>query len=151
MLELGEKFFGTKKNPTQIPITMRSLRKLLRLHPKAFVYKTNKNGNPVSWVVTVPITKRLMDEFLAGRITEKQLFDMTESQERYEAIYLCSSFTVPEHRKKGYAMELLIDAIKSIPMKDKLQLFSWPITKEGETLVKRIGERFKTKVLIQKK
>ena len=148
---MGERFFGTKKDPTQIPIARESIRKLLQLHPKAFLYKADEVGDPICWTVIVPTTKRLMDEFLAGKITEKQLFDLTKPQESYDAIYLCAAFTVPEHRKKGYAMELLVDAIGSIPVNGKLVLFSWPITTEGETLAKRIGERFKIRVLIQKK
>ena len=151
ILETGEKFFGTKTDPTQIPIARASVRKLLQLHPKAFLYKTDDTGDPICWTAIVPTTKNLMNKFLAGKITEKQLFDMTEPQESYDAIYLCAALTVPEHRKKGYAFELLVDAVGSIPVKGKLILFSWPITKEGKTLAKRIGERFKTNVLIQER
>jgi len=149
ILELGEKFFNTEKDPTQIPVTRESVGKLAKLHPKAFIWKTDENGEPASWSVVVPTTRKLMDEFLAKRITERQLFDMTEPAETYEAIYLCAVFTVPEQRGKGYAFDLITDAIASVPLKGERILFSWPISIEGEVLAKKIGDYFKVNVLMR--
>ena len=44
-----------------------------------------------------------MREFLAGRISERKLLEMTGPGGTYDALYLCSALVLPEFRKQGLA------------------------------------------------
>lgn len=70
-----------------------------------------ENGEPISWVVTLPTTNDLASKFLEGRISERQLLTMTETQNEYDALYLCAAFTIPGFRRMGYATELFLKSI----------------------------------------
>lgn len=142
----SEDFFKTENDPEQMENKKENIPRLRALHPKAYQWKI-VDDRPVGWVALVPTTKELMNDFLSCKITERQLFDETQPAKEYDAIYLCASFTMPEHRDKGYALELNIDSIESISQGKKLTLFAWPISGEGEGLANKIEEKFQTKIL----
>ncbi len=137
MNELAERFFGTNEDPDQIPIGNGSLEKLQKLSPAALTYKL-EDSNPISWVVIVPTSSDLADKFLNGKITEKLLLDLSEPRKSCDALYLCAVFTVPEHRNKGYALEMLKRGIENIPHAEKVRLFAWPYSPEGNFLIKKL-------------
>jgi len=146
---LAEKFFGTASDPDQIPITMESWDKLQALHPKTIVY-TEAEGQPISWVVVLPTTKDLMDRFLAGEISEKDLLDKTQPADYYQALYLCAAFTVPERRRQGLAMKQFKQAIEGISTKGQAALFAWPFSDEGRSMLKRAQAELGQTILIRK-
>lgn len=149
ILNISEQFFGTVNDPEQIPITEGSNFKLHKLHPKSFIYKL-ENGEPISWVVVVPTSKELMDKFLRSEISEKELLDMSEPQKEYGALYLCAAFTVPEYRRKGYAVEMFEEAVNSIPHTADADLFTWPVSPEGEKMIERLQLILKRNILVKK-
>jgi hypothetical protein len=81
-----------------------------------------------------------MEEFVAEQINERELLEKTPIGASYESVYLCSALVLPEHRRKGLARGLAIDAVRSILEDHPIQcLFSWPFSAEGERLSKSIA------------
>lgn len=148
MLNIAEEFFGTSSDPDQMPITKESFYKLQQLHPKTVVYKL-ENGEPISWVVVLPTQIELMEKFLKGEINERELLDLTKPQDEYEALYLCAAFTVPEHRRKGYIVEMFKEAIRDIPHTKNTRLFAWPFSREGRELAEKLNTSLDNQVLIK--
>ena len=150
ILEIAEGFYGTSTDPEQIPINKESFDKLMSLHQETIKLKTGIDGNPLSWVVVIPTNKEIMNLFLEGKITEKELFDRAVVEKSFETLYLCSVFTVTKHRNKGLATELLLDSIKEFASDDSVQLYAWIYSKEGESLVnqlkKQLGREIMTKI-----
>jgi predicted GNAT family acetyltransferase len=55
-----------------------------------------------------------MNQFIEQKISEKELYELTPLNTKYEAIYLCSALLLEEFRGKGIAQELCIEAIEGI-------------------------------------
>ncbi len=146
---ISEEFFGTKDDPNQIPITAESHSKFLRLHPRSMIYKM-EDGQPVCWVLVLPTTKKLASRFLVGEINERQLLDMTEPLAVYDALYLCSAFTVPAYRNKGYAALLLKDCVQGIPLTEDPMIFAWIFSEEGGRIVEKLGQELGRNIEIRK-
>ena len=149
MMTTAERFFGTLNDPEQMQITKDSFYKLQKLHPKTLIYRL-ENGEPVSWAIILPTQTELMDKFLRGEINEQKLLDMTKQQKTYEALYLCSAFTIPEFRRKGYIIEMMKEAINAIPHTDDVKLFAWPYSEEGKLLVEKLVRILGTKIQLKK-
>ena len=148
MLDIGEQFFGTANDPDQMPATRESFYKLQRLHPKTVIYRLEK-GEPISWVVVLPTSAELMEKFLRGEINERELLDLTEPQDKYEALYLCAAFTVSEYRRRGYVIEMFKEAINAIPHVQDVKLFAWLFSQEGRRLTEKLNSVLGTKILIK--
>ncbi len=148
MRRIAEQFYGTAHNPDQIPITEESQKKLHQLHPKTVLFKLIDN-EPVSWIVVMPTTLILAEQFVSGKITERELFEETKPSDMYEALYFCSVFTVREHQRKGYGTALLREALKSIPLVPDPYLFCWVYSKEGEAMYQALTKKFGTTVRVR--
>lgn len=146
MFKIAENMFKTKQDSEQIPITKKSWHKLLKLHPKGLTYMLDKKKEPIGWVVVVPTTKELAEDFLDCKITEKELFDRTKPLKKYGALYLCAAIVLPEYRRRGYATKLFKKAVKGIPHDKDAILFYWPFSKEGRNMVKKMEKKFKIKI-----
>ncbi len=83
---------------------------------------------------------RSMTQFVEHHISEQELLDRTPIGESYDALYLLSAFTVPNHRAKGFAKELFAEAIEGVreiyPIRT---LFYWPFSAEGERLINQVA------------
>lgn len=150
MDSIAESIFRTSRDADQIPVTKESGRKLDKLTPHWIQYELDEKENPISWVVVLPTSLDLMEKFLKGEITERQLLDLTKPQEIYQAIYLCAAITIPKYRRKGLAIKLLKKAIDSIPHTEDTVLFAWPYSKEGAEVIKKLETELGVKVLIKK-
>ncbi len=139
-MKLAEEFFGTATDPRQIPITQQCLRRLRSLWKDAFLYELDGGSEPISWVVVVPTQAELARLFVNGTLTERQLFDQTEPAKRYDALYLCSMFTVPSRRRQGLATKLMVQAIQTAPVAPDAMLLAWPMTIQGEGVVRKIEQ-----------
>ena len=148
-MRIAEEFFGTASDPEQIPINTESFLKLQRLHEKTFVCK-EVDGEPISWIIVIPTQKQLAESFLSGKITERELLDSSEPQEKFEALYFCSAFTVPEHRGQGLAKKLLLTAFMAIPLVGDPLLFAWPTSEAGVELTKELEKLLDKKIRIKK-
>lgn len=132
MIQLAEDVFAVKNDPDQLDVDQDVIRRLQRIHP-ATVSEFDDGNGPVAWVLLIPTTLDLMNQFLNCRITEKELFDRTPFDAKYEALYLCSAMVLEEYRKKGIAKQLILNAIERIRRDHPLQsLFVWAFTEEGD-------------------
>lgn len=131
MMQLAEDVFASKNDPDQLDVNQDVLERLQKLHPAA-VSEYDDDG-PVAWVIVIPTTLELMKQFLENKISEKELFERPPLNATYEALYLCSAMVLEEHRRKGIAKRLILNAVEKISKDHPLKaLFVWPFTKEGD-------------------
>lgn len=132
MLQLAEEVFAAKNDPDQLDVNQEVLERLQLIHP-ATVSEYDDGNGPVAWVLLIPTTLELMNQFLENKISEKELFELTPLDTTYEALYLCSAMVLEEYRRKGIAKRLVLNAIEKIRKDHPLKvLFVWPFTKEGD-------------------
>lgn len=140
MLQLADDVFAVKNDPDQLDVNQDVLDQLRRIHP-ATVSEFDDGHGPVAWVLLIPTTLGLMDQFLNHSISEKELYEQTPLDAAYEAIYLCSAMVLEEYRRKGIARQLTLKAIDSIrkdhPIKN---LFVWSFTIEGDMTADTISQ-----------
>jgi hypothetical protein len=158
MLELIDETFATRQDPGQIQVTQEQMKKLQNIHPATLSELNNEDG-PLIWVLLIPTTRSIMDDFLRGKISETKLLKNTKPpsnrpgivDQEYDCLYLCSATALPEARKKGDTKKLCLKAIKSISKDHKIKtLFVWPFSKEGEELAKSIANECRMELLIKK-
>ena len=143
MLTLIDEVFDTRKDPNQLQVNQQVIKKLEKIHPATLSEFADKDG-PAIWVLVIPTTKKVMDDFLLGKISEKDILSETKSEQKYTCIYLCSVTTLPEYRGKGESKKLCIEAIKAICKDYPIDtLFVWPFTKEGEILAESLAKACK--------
>ncbi len=131
MIQLAENVFATKNDPDQLDVDDGVIERLLRIHPSTVMEKDDGNG-PVAWVLVIPTTKELMNQFLDQQISEKELFDLTPTDVNYEALYLCSALVLEEYRRIGIAKILALKAIENVRKDHPIQaLFVWAFSTEG--------------------
>lgn len=138
-MQWAEKIFGTEKDPNQMPVNEESVKKLDAIYSGWLETKLNENNEPISWSVVMPTQKSLADKFLDNEITEKEILELTKPQAQYDALYLVSVITIPDHRNRGLASELLLNAIKKSPIIDDALIFAWPTSLEGKSLTKKVS------------
>jgi GNAT superfamily N-acetyltransferase len=132
MIQLAENVFATKKDPDQLDVDQNIIERLQKIHP-ATVSEFDDGNGPVAWVLLIPTTLDLMNQFLKKDISEKKLFELTPLQIKYEALYLCSAMVLEEYRRQGIAKRLTLDAIEKIRKDHPLKaLFVWSFSKEGD-------------------
>jgi hypothetical protein len=131
MIQLADEVFATKSDPNQLDINEEVLDHLRRIHP-ATVSEFDDGNGPVAWILLIPTTTELMNLFIQGTISEKELYELTPLNTKYEALYLCSAMVLEEYRRKGIAKRLTLKALEAIckdhPIKS---LFVWTFSKEG--------------------
>ncbi|MFV8326402.1 GNAT family N-acetyltransferase [Flavobacterium sp. ZS1P14] len=132
MLQLADEVFAVKNDPDQLDVNQEVLERLKKIHPATVSQYDDGNG-PVAWILLIPTTLDLMNQFLDNKISEKQLFDQTLLDTKYEALYLCSALVLEEYRRKGIAKQLALQAIENIRKDHPLKaLFVWTFSKEGD-------------------
>jgi ribosomal protein S18 acetylase RimI-like enzyme len=131
MIQLADEVFATKSDPNQLDINEEVLDHLRRIHP-ATVSEYDDGNGPVAWILLIPTTHELMNQFIKGMISEKELYELTPLHTKYEALYLCSAMVLEEYRRKGIAKQLTITALESIRSDHPIKsLFVWTFSKEG--------------------
>jgi ribosomal protein S18 acetylase RimI-like enzyme len=141
MLQLADEVFASRMDPNQIDVNEGVLNHLRRIHP-ATVSGHEEGDGPVAWVLVIPTTKKLMDGFLEGKISERDLYELTPLDGKYETLYLCSAMVLKEYRRKGLARDLTLNAIRSIQNDHPINcLFVWTFSKEGLEGSKAIAKR----------
>jgi len=140
MIQLAEEFFATKDDPSQISINNKVMRKLKRIHPSTMMEKKTSKG-PIAWILVIPTTHKLMEQFIAKKINERELLNKTLLRVKYDSIYLCSALVLPEYRGRGLAKKLMIKAIKSIQKEFPItDLFFWGFSTAGRRLARSIAK-----------
>jgi len=142
MIRLAEEFFGTRSDPAQISVTPEVSERLRLIHPHALTEERNEDG-PIAWMLLFPTTQALKEEFIAGRITERELLEKTPLGGPYTAVYLCSALVLPEFRRKGLATKLVSEALQAILKDHPIDtLFYWAFSGAGEKLARTVSRRF---------
>lgn len=132
LIKLAEDIFNVKNDPDQLDVNSEVLHKLELLHP-ATVSELSTDDGPVAWVLVIPTTVDLMEQFLNKTISEKQLFNLTPVGAKYDALYLCSALVLEEYRRQGITKQLALEAIDKIRSVHPVEaLFVWPFSDEGD-------------------
>ncbi len=140
MMAIIEETFATRNDPGQIQVTPAQMKKLEQLHPSTLAEIANEDG-PMIWVLMIPTTKKIMDDFLSRIISETELLEKTKPGDSFDCIYLCSATTLPEYRDKGETKKLCIKAVREIGNDHPIKyLFVWPFTQGGEKLAVSVAK-----------
>ena len=100
MIQLADDVFASRTDADQLSVDEKVMIRLQEIHPASLSEYNDGNG-PAAWILLFPTTSELMNDFLAKRITEKRLFELTPLGISYDAIYLCSALVLEEYRNKG--------------------------------------------------
>jgi GNAT superfamily N-acetyltransferase len=138
VLKMSEEFFGTESDPEQMSVSEESARKLWSIHPDTVLYAF-EGGEPVAWVVIVPTSADVMEKFLAKKISERDLLDLAAAEKKFEALYVCGAFVLPDYRRKGYAKELLLKGIRILSQGKDIPLYAWVYSDEGRKLTESLS------------
>ena len=143
MLDLVGEFFDVKNDPGQIDVDEKVLKKLSKIHEATISQKENKDG-PIAWILVIPTTKKIMQDFLENKISENELLNKTKPSQKFEAVYLCSASVLPEFRNQGLAKQLTVQAIRKIKKNYPVEyLYYWKFSKGGERLAESISSAMK--------
>lgn len=139
LIKLADEVFAVKSDPSQLDVDADVRNRLLRMHP-ATLSEYNEGNGPCAWVLLIPTTIDLMNRFISGEITEKELYELTPLDTLYEAIYLCSALVLDEYRRKGITKKLALDAIEKIREKHPLKAACvWAFSPEGDLAAETIA------------
>ena len=139
MIQLSDKVFSSRIDPDQLNVNENVMEHLQLLHPDTLSEYDDGNG-PVCWILCIPTTLDLMTQFISLKISERELYELTPLDTKYEAIYLCSALLLEEFRGKGIAQGLAMKAIESIQLDHSIKaLFLWAFSKEGEKLAEMLS------------
>jgi GNAT superfamily N-acetyltransferase len=139
MIQLADEVFAVKDDPTQLDVNHQVLDRLNKIHP-ASVSEYNEGNGPIAWLLLIPTTLDLMNQFLQGEISEKELFDLTPLDKKYEALYFCSAMVLEEYRRKGITRQLSLSAIDAIRKDHPLRsAFVWAFSPEGDRAAETIA------------
>ena len=139
LIKLADEVFAVKSDPSQLDVNAEVLARLKKIHP-ATISEHNEGNGPVAWVLLIPTTTELMNEFVEEKITEKELYERTPLRATYDAIYLCSALVLEEYRRKGITRNLALKAIRRIRKKHPLNAaFVWAFSPEGDQAAETIA------------
>lgn len=142
MLQLAEDVFAAKSDPEQLDVDQLVIAKLQDLHPATVSEQSDANG-PFIWILLIPTTAEVMNDFISGKISEKILFERTQPGTKFEAIYLCSAMVLDEYRQKGFAFNLTLTAIDRIKSDHEISfLYVWPFSEAGDFAAQKIADHF---------
>ena len=134
LIELSDEVFSSRTDPDQLNINENVMDHLQLIHPDTISEYDDGNG-PVCWILCIPTTLDLMNKFINKEISERELYELTPLNAKYEAIYMCSALLLEEFRGKGIAQRLGMKAIENIMLDHSIKaLFFWSFSKEGEKL-----------------
>jgi GNAT superfamily N-acetyltransferase len=139
MIELAVETFAAHNDPAQLNVDEEIIEHLQRIHP-ATLSDYQEGDGPVCWVLLIPTTTEIMNQFVKGEISETELLNKTPMNASYDALYLCSVLVLPEYRRLGIAKGVIYKAIQSIrsdfPIKS---LFVWNFSMEGALFAENIA------------
>ena len=139
IIQLADEVFSSRTDPDQLNVDENVMEHLLLIHPDTMSEYDDGNG-PVCWILCIPTTLDLMSKFIDQKISERELYELTPLNTKYEAIYLCSALLLEEFRGKGIAQKLAVKAIENIQIDHTIKaLFFWAFSKEGEKLAEKVS------------
>ena len=139
IIQLSDEVFSSRTDPDQLNVDEKVMERLELIHPDTLSEYDDGNG-PVCWILCIPTTLDLMSKFIDQKISERELYELTPLNTKYEAIYLCSALLLEEFRGKGIAQKLAVEAIENIKTDHNIKaLFFWAFSKEGEKLAEKLS------------
>ena len=139
MILLADEVFSSRTDPHQLNVNENVMEHLQLIHSDTISEYDDGNG-PVCWILCIPTTLDLMNKFINKEISERELYELTPLNTKYEAIYLCSALLLEEFRRKGIAQRLGVSAIENIKIDHPIKsLFFWSFSKEGEKLAEKVS------------
>jgi predicted GNAT family acetyltransferase len=139
LIQLSDEVFSSRTDPDQLNVNENVMEHLQLIHPDTLSEFDEGNG-PVCWLLCIPTTLDLMTKFINKTISERELYELTPLNAKYEAIYLCSALLLEEFRGRGIAQNLAIKAIESIRIDHPIEaLFFWSFSNEGEKLAEKVS------------
>lgn len=152
--ELAEKYFGTEKDPEQMPTHKEASLWILEQIPEC-VNVIKDDGKQVGFTFIIPCNEEIMDKFLNREINERQLYEEVRKKKinskNFTTIYLCSAFVIPEYRRKGLVGNAVMKSIKKIVKTKHIPtLFYDAYSEDGKNVVEVSAKKLKIKVLERK-
>ena len=142
MIQMAEEVFAVKDDPNQLNISEAVIQRLQELHPNAMI-EVDEGEGPNVWVILIPTTTALMNDFIAHKISEKELFELTPLNATYDALYLCSAMVLEEFRRKGLVTKVVEEAFLEMKKQHPIKsLFVWSFTPEGNASAEALARRF---------
>lgn len=139
IIQLSDEVFSSRTDPDQLNVDEKVMERLELIHPNTLSEFDDGNG-PVCWILCIPTTLDLMSKFIDQKISERELYELTPLNTKYETIYLCSALLLEEFRGKGIAQKLAVEAIENIKTDHNIKaLFFWAFSKEGEKLAEKLS------------
>ena len=139
LIQLSDEVFSSRTDHDQLNVNENVMEHLQLIHPDTISEYDDGNG-PVCWILLIPTTLELMNQFINKEISESELYEQTPLNVKYEAIYLCSALLLEEFRGKGIAQNLALNAIENIKKDHTIKaLFFWSFSKEGEKLAEEVS------------
>ena len=139
IIQLSDEVFSSRTDPDQLNVDEKVMERLELIHPNTLSEFDDGNG-PVCWILCIPTTLDLMSKFIDQKISERELYELTPLNTKYEAIYLCSALLLEEFRGKGIAQNLAVQALENIKTDHNIKaLFFWAFSKEGEKLAEKLS------------
>jgi len=139
LIQLADEVFSSRTDPDQLNVDENVMEHLQLIHPNTISEYDDGNG-PVCWILCIPTTLDLMTQFIDQKISERELYELTPLNTKYEAIYMCSALLLEEFRGKGIAQKLALQAIENIKIDHNIKaLFFWAFSKEGEKLAEKLS------------
>ena len=139
LIELSDEVFSSRTDPDQLNVNENVMEHLQLIHPDTISEYDEGNG-PVCWVLCIPTTLDLMNQFINKEISERELYELTPLNAKYEAIYMCSALLLEEFRGKGIAQRVGMKAIENMMVDHSIKaLFFWSFSKEGEKLAQKVS------------
>jgi hypothetical protein len=139
IIQLSDEVFSSRTDPDQLNVDEKVMEHLQLIHPDTLSEYDDGNG-PVCWILCIPTTLDLMNQFINKEISERELYVLTPLNTKYEAIYMCSALLLEEFRGKGIAQNLAVQAIENIKRDHNIKaLFFWAFSIEGEKLAEKLS------------
>lgn len=139
MIALADEVFATKHDPSQLDVDEEVIEQLLAIHPATVSEFADEHG-PAAWLIVIPTSLALMEQFLRKELTERELFEQTRGVKNFEAVYLCSALVLKEYRRKGISKSLALRSIETIRKEHAIQaVFNWAFSVEGDKASEEIA------------
>lgn len=151
LVQMADDVFSVKSDPTQLDVDQHVIERLKKIHPASVSEYSDEKG-PAAWLILIPTTEHLMRKFIDGSITERELYDKTPLNAKYDTIYLSSALVLEEYRRKGIIRDMAVNAIEAIRKDHPVKyLFTWPFTPEGDLASDKIAGLTSLPLLKRKK
>ena len=73
MIQLSDAIFSSRNDPNQLNVDENVMEHLQLIHPNSISEYDDGNG-PICWILCIPTTLDLMNQFINQKISEKEFF-----------------------------------------------------------------------------